>query len=68
MSDTNLDEQIAEYWLDEESPYVAHEDVKRLIQEAIAAYVEPHIKGCEIVNGLSYCKNCGLTRLEESSE
>jgi hypothetical protein len=43
------------------------DDLVALIQQAIGDYVEPHIKYCEEKNGLSYCKNCQLTRLEENT-
>ena len=36
--------------------------VDQYVSEHIQAYVEPHIKYCEEANGLSFCKNCQLTR------
>ncbi len=30
--------------------------------QRVRDYVEPHIKHCEESNGLSFCKNCQLTR------
>lgn len=38
-----------------------------LIQQAIGDYVEPHIKYCEEQNGLSFCKNCQLTRPKDNT-
>ena len=30
----DLDKQLTKLWIDEESPYISHDDVKRLILEA----------------------------------
>ena len=38
------------------------------IDKAIAEYIEPYIVNCVQNNGMSACKNCGLSRLKEGSK
>ncbi len=49
----------------EEREAEVKQQLEALIEErerqAIDRYIAPHIRACEEMNGLSICKNCGLS-------
>lgn len=52
------------------------EEFKAAIQTLIAAaevraiqkHIEPYLAFCQDYNGMPYCKNCGLARLEQDKD
>ena len=43
----------------------AHQAIRQLINDEINTYIKPYLDYCEEVNGLPFCKNCGLTKREK---
>lgn len=44
---------------------LATSKIMELFDETIEEIIRPHLEYCEKQNGLPYCKNCGLSELEE---